>query len=280
MVDAQTALLFTAPPDGAGLSKKAIADQFHSTTCAVVQRNEPLLAVVPILSPGRGLQLHRQPGALSARARRNAVLHRRRRFRPRRVTKPDLRLFKHALDWPGLESDHAGWWATTSNRTSAAAALGLSTAWLAPATEKSPESGLPTVRLGTLSELTKVLTHDARTDSRGGRGSRLAADGVDTPKALVEVAGRPQIMNLDSDLRGARLRVDHVHGPDGVQVDAPLPVVVQSCRTPSSLHTDTAPGGAMREPRDQRVCNDDGVRHDCTTTGVGRRPGRRPGPCT
>ena len=30
----------------------------------------------------------------------------------------------------------------------------------------------------------------------GGRGSRLAADGIETPKALVEVAGRPQIVNL------------------------------------------------------------------------------------
>jgi len=30
----------------------------------------------------------------------------------------------------------------------------------------------------------------------GGEGSRLVADGVDTPKALVEVAGRPQILNL------------------------------------------------------------------------------------
>ncbi len=30
----------------------------------------------------------------------------------------------------------------------------------------------------------------------GGRGSRLAADGVEAPKALVEVGGRPQIVNL------------------------------------------------------------------------------------
>src|SRR6266478_6525752 len=34
MVDAQTALLLPRLPDGAGLSKKAIADQFHSTNCA------------------------------------------------------------------------------------------------------------------------------------------------------------------------------------------------------------------------------------------------------
>jgi FMN phosphatase YigB (HAD superfamily) len=38
-----------------------------------------------------------------------------------------------------------------------AAALGLSTAWLAPAGEKSRDSGIPTVRLSTLSDLAGVL---------------------------------------------------------------------------------------------------------------------------
>jgi FMN phosphatase YigB (HAD superfamily) len=38
-----------------------------------------------------------------------------------------------------------------------AAALGLSTAWLAPATEKPRDKNLPTVRLTTLSELMQVL---------------------------------------------------------------------------------------------------------------------------
>ena len=38
-----------------------------------------------------------------------------------------------------------------------AAALGLSTAWLAPETAPSPETGLPTVRLTTLSDLAEVL---------------------------------------------------------------------------------------------------------------------------
>jgi hypothetical protein len=37
------------------------------------------------------------------------------------------------------------------------AALGLSTAWLAPATEQSRDKKLPTVRLTTLSELAQVL---------------------------------------------------------------------------------------------------------------------------
>jgi FMN phosphatase YigB (HAD superfamily) len=44
MVDAQTGLLLPRLTDGAGLSARAIADQFHATTCAVVRRNEALLA--------------------------------------------------------------------------------------------------------------------------------------------------------------------------------------------------------------------------------------------
>jgi len=109
MVDAQTALLLPRLPDGAGLSKKAIADQFHSTTCAVVQRNEPLLArlsqsyhlgVVSNFTGNLELCLH-ELGVM----RYFTVVADSGRVG---VTKPDLRLFKHALDWPGLESA-PGW---------------------------------------------------------------------------------------------------------------------------------------------------------------------------
>ena len=74
------------------------------------------------------------------------------------ITKPDPRLFQHALSWPGLVSKPA--WMVGDNFESdirPAAALGLSTAWLAPATEKSREKDLPTVRLTTLSDLARVL---------------------------------------------------------------------------------------------------------------------------
>jgi len=71
----------------------------------------------------------------------------------------------------------------------------------------------------------------------GGRGSRLAADGIDTPKALVEVAGRPQIVNLIETF--AELGCDSITCMvrDGISVDLPGPAVVRTCRTPSSLHT-------------------------------------------
>src|SRR5216117_3124248 len=73
----------------------------------------------------------------------------------------------------------------------------------------------------------------------GGRGSRLAADGVETAKALVEVAGRPQIVNLVETF--TELGCDSITCMvrDGIPVDLPTPAraVVRTCRTPSSLHT-------------------------------------------
>jgi NDP-sugar pyrophosphorylase family protein len=79
----------------------------------------------------------------------------------------------------------------------------------------------------------------------GGRGSRLAAEGVNTPKALVAVAGRPQVIHLIEtfvELGCASvtcmMRDDIL--TDWEQFALPahaVPVSVRSCRTPSSLHT-------------------------------------------
>src|SRR2546430_1047734 len=74
------------------------------------------------------------------------------------IPKPDPRLFQHALSCPGLVSNPA--WMVGDNFEAdirPAAALGLSTAWLAPETEKPRERGIPTVRLKTLSDLAGVL---------------------------------------------------------------------------------------------------------------------------
>jgi putative hydrolase of the HAD superfamily len=73
------------------------------------------------------------------------------------VTKPDPRLFEHALKWPGVTSAPA--WMVGDNFDAdirPAASLGLSTAWLAPG-GASPETGIPTVRISTLTELAEVL---------------------------------------------------------------------------------------------------------------------------
>jgi len=71
----------------------------------------------------------------------------------------------------------------------------------------------------------------------GGRGSRLAADGVETPKALVEVAGRPQIVNLIDIFAELGCESIICMVRDGITADLPGPAVVRTCRTPSSLHT-------------------------------------------
>ncbi len=71
----------------------------------------------------------------------------------------------------------------------------------------------------------------------GGRGSRLAADGVEAPKALVEVGGRPQIVNLIETFADLGCETITCMVRDGITVDTPGPAVVRTCRTPSSLHT-------------------------------------------
>jgi hypothetical protein len=71
----------------------------------------------------------------------------------------------------------------------------------------------------------------------GGRGSRLAADGVETPKALVEVAGRPQIVTLIETFADLGCESITCMVREGIMVETPGPAVVRTCRTPSSLHT-------------------------------------------
>ena len=62
----------------------------------------------------------------------------------------------------------------------------------------------------------------------GGDGSRLAADGVETPKALVEIAGRPQVLNLIQTLEELGCESITCMIRDGVRVDAPRSAVVRS----------------------------------------------------
>ena len=81
----------------------------------------------------------------------------------------------------------------------------------------------------------------------GGEGSRLAADGVAVPKALVPVGGRPQLVGLVAQFAalGCASITCLVHADvaplvDGAALGAVsggVPVQVVSCRTPSSLHT-------------------------------------------
>jgi len=159
MVDAQTALLLPRLTDGAGLPARTIADHFHTATCAVVRRNEVLLqqlhqsyhlGVVSNFTGNLELCLE-ELGVM----RYFAVVADSGRVG---ITKPDPRLFQHALGWPGLVSTPA--WMVGDNYDSdirPAAALGLSTVWLAPASEKPRDKNLPTARISTLSDLARVL---------------------------------------------------------------------------------------------------------------------------
>ncbi len=94
----------------------------------------------------------------------------------------------------------------------------------------------------------------------GGEGSRLAAGGVATPKALVPVAGRPQLLALVERFAalGCPSITCLVHADVAPAVDAArlraaaagATVAVVPCRTPSSLHTLVAglaavPAGAV-----------------------------------
>jgi HAD superfamily hydrolase (TIGR01549 family) len=159
MVDAQTTLVLALLPDGAQLKQQAIADQFHATTLTVVRRNEALLA---------RLRESFHLGVVSNFSGNLELCLRELRLMPYftvvadsgrvGVTKPDPRLFQHALAWPGVAGAPA--WMVGDNFESdirPAAELGLSTAWLAPPAAQSPEAGLPTVRLTTLSQLAEVL---------------------------------------------------------------------------------------------------------------------------
>jgi len=98
--------------------------------------------------------------------------------------------------------------------------------------------------------VTAPHTHEPRLQGlllAGGEGSRLAADGVATPKALVAVGGRPQLVGLVERFAalGCASVTCLVHADVAPHVDelalrtaaGSVPVRVVPCRTPSSLHT-------------------------------------------
>ena len=141
MVDAQAGLLLARLPDGATLSKKAIADDFHASTCAVVSRNTAVLECLQqsyhlgVVSnfTGNLEQCLQELGVMkyfSVIADSGRV----------GVTKPDPRLFQHALTKAGLGGTTA--WMVRQLRIGHPpfAALGLHCVVCARL-EKSPERG-------------------------------------------------------------------------------------------------------------------------------------------
>ena len=161
MIDAQTALLLTRVPDGGALRLQAIADAFHATTLAVVRRNAGLLGSLQrtyrlgVVSNFTGnlercLEELRLMRYFTVVADSGAV----------GVSKPDPRLFQHALDRPGVDPGPA--WMVGDNFDSdirPAAKLGLYTAWLAPEGDapRTSQPGVPSFRLRSLMDLAEVL---------------------------------------------------------------------------------------------------------------------------
>lgn len=169
MVDLQAALVLARLPDGPTLSRERIVEDFHTRSLAVIRRNQGLLArlqrsyrlaVVSNFSGNLGpcleeLDLMQYFSAVADSARVG-------------VTKPDPRLFRHALESLGRRAEGGGRenvngetvWMVGDNFEAdirPAASLGMQTAWLAPPVARSPDSHLPTVRLTTLTELAEVL---------------------------------------------------------------------------------------------------------------------------
>ncbi len=75
----------------------------------------------------------------------------------------------------------------------------------------------------------------------GGTGSRLAADGVREPKALVRIAGQPQLARLCDTLEALSCATITCMVRDGVPAEGVVGQDarrrVMHCSTPSSLHT-------------------------------------------
>jgi FMN phosphatase YigB (HAD superfamily) len=161
MLDLQAALVLARLPDGLTLLRERIVDDFHARSLAVIRRNQLLLdrlqrsfrlAVVSNFTGNLGpcleeLDLMRYFSAVADSGRVGA-------------TKPDPRLFRHALDSLGGGVDEEPVWMVGDNFEAdirPAASLGMQTAWLAPPVARSPDANLPTVRLTTLTELAEVL---------------------------------------------------------------------------------------------------------------------------
>src|SRR5213593_2517763 len=207
--------------------------------CRGAPQRSAARAAAQVVSPGRRFELFGQSRALPRGARRDAVLLRRRGFGARRdhQARPAAVSARAELARARLETGLDGGRQfrvghPPRRRARPVDRLARARDGKVPRagnSDGSPEDAVRSRRSA------RVMMHGLVL--AGGRGSRLAADGVETAKALVEVAGRPQIVNLVETF--TELGCDSITCMvrDGIPVELPGPAVVRTCRTPSSLHT-------------------------------------------
>ena len=150
------------PPGPDRIDPRALAEPLHADAVATVRRNIPVLERLArryrlgIVSNFTG---NLQPcldelglARLFAAVSDSAVVG---------WAKPDPRIFEHTLVALRAPADRGGAWMVGDNFEAdirPAAALGMRTCWLAPPDRVMPAGSVPTARIGSLTEIERVLT--------------------------------------------------------------------------------------------------------------------------
>ncbi len=160
MVRAQAELLRGLVSDAGAIRWERVAEAFRCESIGVVEQNRPLLERLAVIRPLgivsnftgnlehclRELRI----GSLFRVVADSAIVG---------VSKPDAAIFEHTLASLGARPDEA--WMVGDNFEAdirPAAALGLSTAWLAEPGRPLPSPGIATARIGRLAELEPLVT--------------------------------------------------------------------------------------------------------------------------
>lgn len=159
MARAQAELLRGLVPDGARLDFGRVARDFHEETIAAVTRNRPVLERLAARRPLGAVSnftgnLDRCLAELGIAELFSVVAD----SAIVGASKPDAAIFLHALAAGGARPADA--WMVGDNFEAdirPAAALGLATAWLAPAARPVPASGVATARIARLAELEPLV---------------------------------------------------------------------------------------------------------------------------
>lgn len=160
MIVAQVALLGRLLPDGRSVDLDDVAERFHADALAIVQRNRSVLEYLVGRSYRLGVvsnftgNLDRCLAELDLLDLFSVVAD----SAALGWTKPDPRIFLYALDTLAAKPDDA-WMIGDNFETDIrpAAALGMSTCWLAPLTRPVPTGHDPVWRIARLSDLPDLL---------------------------------------------------------------------------------------------------------------------------